>query len=82
MAGTSIPLKWVLDYLLVVFEVPERGQEIVTQLAIGFPIIFALVILFVGVMDTLNLMMASIATPSGMERDSTNEHESDQEDSG
>ena len=37
MALASIPLKWLLDYLMSEFGVNEGVQEIVSQIAIGFP---------------------------------------------
>lgn len=71
MAGVSIPLKWFLDYLMAVFGVAERVQEIVSQIAIGFPIVFALAILYVGVMDIITLTIASVERPRNIrgERD-------------
>ena len=48
MASLSIPLKWLLDYLMAVFGVHERVQVVVSQVAIGFPVTLALAILFVG----------------------------------
>ena len=79
MASLSIPLKWLLDYLMAVFGVHERVQVVVSQIAIGFPVTLALAILFVGVMDIINLMIASIRSPSDIRRDFDDERESDRE---
>ena len=80
MAATGIPLKWALNYLLIVFEVPERVQAIISQLAMGYPIVFALGILFIGIMDMLNLIKFRITYPINMERDSTDVRQIDRED--
>ncbi len=80
MAATSIPLKWALDYLLTVFEVSERVQAIMSQLAIGFPIVFALGIFFSGIMDMFHLIKFRITHPINMERDSTDVRQIDRED--
>ena len=79
MLGLSVPLKWLLDYVMAVFEVADPVQSVVSQIAIGFPVIFALAILFAGVMDVINLTIASVWRPSDMRRDFDDERESDRE---
>lgn len=79
MLGLSIPMKWLLDYIMAVFAVPAPVQAVVSQIAIGFPVIFALAILFAGVMDIIKLVIASAWRPSDMRREFDNERESDRE---
>ena len=79
MLGLSVPLKWLLDYVMSVFGVAEPVQAVVSQIAIGFPVTFALAILFAGVMDIINLVVASVWRPSDMRRDFNDERESDRE---
>ena len=79
LLGFSVPMKWLLDNIMAVFGVPEPVQAGVSQIAIGYLVIFALAIFFAGIMEIINLTTASVWRPSDMRRDYDDERESDRE---
>lgn len=65
MAATAIILNFVLDYLVSAFGMPEPVRRVLSQLALGYPIVLAIAILITGIIDVMKLTIVGIRGSNG-----------------
>ena len=61
LAITGILLRFLLNYMSEVFEMPERLQAILSAIGFGYPVIMGTAMLITSMVDVANVVRASFS---------------------